>query len=451
MKKIYFLFLIFGILACQIQVSVDTNEIPTIDSILKNIKAPSVPEYSISVTDFGAKGDSVTPNKAAVAKAIKDLNSKGGGTLIFPAGQYFMDGPIHMVSNMDLHIEKGARIFFSSDYNDYLPVVKTSWEGTFLYNYSPFIYAYNCKNIRITGEGIIDGEASETWAKWHGLQKKDQLLSREMNHNNTPIDQRIFGEGHYLRPQLIQLYDCKNILVEGVKIEDSPFWCLHLLRCENITVRNIKYEAYNKNNDGIDPEYSKNILIEDITFNNSDDNIAIKSGRDDEGRASEFHSENIIVRNCHFKGLHAIVIGSEMSAGVENVYVENCDFAGKLKRGIYLKSNPDRGGYIKNIFINDVKFGEVEDCIYITSYYHNEGEGHITDIKDIYFENISCQKAKSSGIVMQGFPDKKLSDIYFKNIKIDSTANPLSMENTENISFSDVIIGQLATSPSFVK
>ena len=168
-----------------------------------------------------------------------------------------------------------------------------------------------------------------------------------MNHNNTPIDQRIFGEGHYLRPQLIQLYDCKNILIEGVKIEDSPFWCLHLLRCENITVRNIKYEAYNKNNDGIDPEYSKNILIEDITFNNSDDNIAIKSGRDDEGRASEFHSENIVVRNCHFKGLHAIVIGSEMSAGVENVFVENCDFSGKLKRGIYLKSNPDRGGYIK--------------------------------------------------------------------------------------------------------
>ncbi len=450
MKNLYFLFLIFGVFACQIQVSVDSKEVTTIDSILKNIKEPSIPEQSIIVTDFGAKGDSITPNKIAVDKAIKELKNKGGGKLIFPAGQYFMNGPIHLVSNMDLHLEKHARIFFSSDYKNYLPVVKTSWEGTFIYNYSPFIYAYNCENIRITGEGIIDGEASETWAKWHGKQKKDQLLSREMNHNNTPIDQRIFGEGHYLRPQLIQLYDCKNILVEGVKIEDSPFWCLHLLRCENITVRNIKYEAYNKNNDGIDPEYSKNILIEDITFNNSDDNIAIKSGRDDEGRASEFHSENIVVRNCHFKGLHAIVIGSEMSAGVENVFVENCDFSGKLKRGIYLKSNPDRGGYIKNIFINNVKFGEVEDCIYITSFYHNEGEGHITEIKDIYFENISCQKANSSGIVMQGFPDKKLSDIYFKNIRIDSTSNPLSMENTENISFSDVVIGQLATSPSFV-
>ncbi len=451
MKNLYLLFLLIGTFACKIEVSVEQDDKVSINSILKSIHEPKIPEYKIDVTDFGAKGDSVSFNKMSIDKAIKDIHDHGGGKLIFPSGQYYMDGPIHMVSNMDLHLEKGARIFFSSNPEDYLPVVKTSWEGTFIYNYSPFIYAYNCENICISGEGTIDGEASETWAKWHGIQKKDQLLSREMNHNNTPVEERIFGEGHFLRPQLIQLYNCKNILIEGVKIEDSPFWCIHLLKCENITARNIRYDAQNKNNDGIDPEYSKNILIEDITFNNSDDNVAIKAGRDDEGRASTVHSENIIIRNCHFKGLHAIVAGSEMSAGVENVFVENCDFAGKLKRGIYLKSNPDRGGYIRNIYVNNVLFGEVEDCIYITSYYHSEGHGYVTSIKDIYFENISCKKANSSGIVLQGFPENKLSEIYFKKIQIDSVANPLSMENTENISFSDVIIGQLATSPSFVK
>ncbi len=451
MKKLYYLLIILVFLSCKTEISIDHNEDISADSILKLIHEPSVPEYNINVTDFGAIGDSITKNKIFFQKAIEAIKNNGGGTLNIPKGQYFMDGPIHFTNNMELHLEKEARLFFSSEPKDFLPEVKTSWEGTFIYNYSPFIYARNCQNIRITGEGIIDGEASETWALWKEKQKEDQELSREMNHNHTPVNQRIFGEGHFLRPHLIQLYECKNILIEGVKIEDSPFWCIHLLKCENATVRNIKYEAYNKNNDGIDPEYSKNILIENITFNNSDDNVAIKAGRDDEGRVSKEVSENIIIRNCHFKGLHAIVIGSEMSAGVKNIFVENCDFAGYLKRGIYLKSNPDRGGYIKNVFIKDVQFGEVEDCIYITSFYHNEGEGHITDIKDIYFENISCQKANGSGIVLQGFPEKKLSDIYFKNIRIDSVTNPLSMENTENIILSDVTIGHPATSPSFVK
>ncbi len=451
MKKLYYLLILLVFVSCKTEISIEYDDEVTVDTILKQIHEPSIPEYEVNVLNFGAIGDSITKNKTSFQKAIEDIKSHNGGKLTIPEGQYFMDGPIHFTNNMELHLEKGARLFFSSDPKDFLPVVKTSWEGTFVYNYSPFIYAYNCQNIKITGEGTIDGEASETWAKWKEKQKEDQELSREMNHNHTPVDERVFGEGHFLRPQLIQLYECKNILVEGVKIEDSPFWCLHLLKCENITVRNIKYEAYNKNNDGIDPEYSKNLLIENITFNNSDDNVAIKAGRDDEGRTSNQASENIIIRNCHFKGLHAIVIGSEMSAGVKNVFVENCDYAGYLKRGIYLKSNPDRGGYIKNIFIKDVKFGEVEDCIYITSFYHNEGEGHITDIKDIYFENISCNKANGSGIVLQGFPEKKLTDIYFKNIKIDSVRNPLSMESTENIIFSDVIIGQPATAPSFVK
>ena len=423
----------------------------TVDSILQEIKEPVISDYNINITDFKGKGDGKTDNKPAFDNAIKQLEKKGGGNLIVPEGDYYLAGPIHLTSNMILHLEKGARLFFSSEPADYLPVVKTSWEGTFLNNYSPFIYAYQCINVGITGEGVIDGEAAETWNTWKPKQKADQLLSRKMNHENTTLEERNFGKGHYLRPQLVQFFDCKNVLVEGVRLEDSPFWCLHLLRCENVIIRGISYDAHNKNNDGIDPEYSRNVLIDNVTFNNADDNVAIKAGRDTEGRALEIISENIVIRNCHFKGLHAVVVGSEMSAGVKNVFVYDCDYAGDLKRGIYLKSNPDRGGYMKNIYVRDVDFGKVEDFIYITSYYHNEGEGHTTEIKDVYFENITCKEATGSAIVIQGYPEKKISEVYFKNIKVETAKNAISMSATENIVFSDVTIGETVGAPSYVK
>lgn len=419
--------------------------------IISNISEPEIPDRIFLLSDFGATGDSITDSKPAFDKAIEAVKSNGGGKLVVPRGMYSLHGPIHLTSHMELHLEKGATLFFSSNPADYLPVVKTSWEGTFLYNYSPFIYAYNCTNVSVTGEGTVDGEASDTWSTWKVKQKKDQLLSREMNHKNTPVEERIFGDGHYLRPHLIQFFDCEKVMVEGITMEDSPFWCLHLLRCENVIVRGVKYKAFNYNNDGIDPEYSRNVLIENVHFNNSDDNVAIKAGRDNEGRNSKTGSENILVRNCHFKGLHAVVIGSEMSAGVKNVLVKDCDFAGKLKRGIYLKSNPDRGGSINNIFVDNVSFGEVEDCIYITSFYHNEGEGHVTDISEIYLNDITCRKATGSGIVIQGYPQQKVTDVYINNLTIDSVANAVSMEDTENIVMSDVVLGHIATAPSYVK
>lgn len=420
-------------------------------NILKNISEPEIPDFKIKVIDYGAKADSITNCKPAIDKAISIIKENGGGILIFPAGNYRVNGPIHLVSNMALHLEEGAHLRFGSNPADYLPVVETSWEGTFLYNYSPFIYAKDAQNISIIGKGTIDGEASETWHHWKAKQKTDQLLSREMNRKHIAVEERIFGDGHFLRPQLIQFFDCKNIKVEGITIEDSPFWCLHLLQCENVIIRDVYYNAFNYNNDGIDVEYSRNVLIKNVHFNNSDDNIAIKAGRDDDGRSSSARSENIIVRNCFFKGLHALVVGSEMSAGVQNVFINDCSFAGKLKRGIYLKSNPDRGGFIRNIFVKNIRFGEVEDCIYMTSFYHNEGKGHATEIKDIRLENIECQTATGTAIVLQGYPEMKIRDIYFENVKIDSAENALSMTATENIIMSDVVIGKLATAPSYVQ
>jgi polygalacturonase len=419
--------------------------------ILNTIKAPKISDDILLLSAFGAKGDSLTDNKPAFDKALEVCKKNGSGRITVPPGIYLINGPIHLVDNTTLEIQKGAKLVFGTNGQDYLPVVKTSWEGTFIYNYSPLIYAYQAKNVAIIGEGEIDGNGKEGFSKWYDKQKPAQLLTRKMNNDDTPISERVFGTGHFLRPQLIQFFECKNILIEGVTISNSPFWCVHFLKSENITARKVRFNAFNKNNDGFDPEYSKNILIEDIDFNNADDNVAIKAGRDREGRKTGLSSENIIVRNCRFKGLHGLVIGSEMAAGVQNVFVENCTYSDYCKRGIYLKSNPDRGGFIRNIYIRKVSFGQVEDCMFITSFYHGEGKGFETDINNIYVDNLSCKNASNAALVIQGYPTKKVRNIYFNNFRVDSAAKALSLTNTENIVFNDVVIGEEVKVPTAVK
>lgn len=423
-----------------------------VDSIINRIQLPVIPSYQINVLKLGAKGDSLTNNKKAFDKAMALCKKNNGGTIIVPKGIYKINGPIHFVSNVNLKIEKGAKIKFSDQPEDYLPMVLTSWEGTMLYNYSPLIYAYACSNIAITGEGTIDGEGAKTWKSFKAKEGTGKNLSRDMNHNNTPLKDRKFGDGYFLRPQMIQFFNCKNILVENIRIENSPFWCLHLLKSQSITVRGVSYKSLNHNNDGIDTEYAKDVLIENVNFDNGDDNVAIKAGRDHEGRAnSATPSENIVIRNCNFKGLHGVVIGSEMSAGVQNIYVENCKTAGYLKRGIYLKTNADRGGFIRNVFVRNIKLDEVEDCLYITANYHGEGNGFQSDISNISFSNITCNKATGSGIVIQGFADKKVRNISLNNIEIKWAKNAISSENAENVILNEVFIGEKATVPTAAK
>lgn len=422
------------------------------DSIVNQILLPVFPQFEVNVKNLGAKGDSTTNNKPFFDKAMASCRKNNGGTITVPKGTYLLNGPIHFVSNVELKLEKGAKIKFSDNPQHYLPLVLTSWEGTMLYNYSPMIYAYNCNNIGITGEGTVDGEGHKTWNAFKAKETEGKKRSREMNHNNVPVTDRKFGEGYYLRPQLIQFFNCSKILIENIKIEDSPFWCLHLLKSKNITVRGLAYQSHNYNNDGIDPEYSENVLIENITFDNADDNIAIKSGRDHEGRAnSATPSQNIVIRNCKFKGLHGVVLGSEMSAGIQNIYVENCKTTGYLKRGIYLKTNADRGGFIKNIFVRNIQLDEVEDCLYITSNYHGEGKGFPSNISNVFFSDITCNKASQAGIVIQGYPELKIKNIYLNNITITSAKNAISNTNAENVVLNEVIIGEKASTPSSVK
>jgi len=432
------------------QITIDKDS--AIAAIENRIELPAIPSYEINITQFGAKGDSVTNCKNAFDKAVKHLRKRHGGKLVVPPGTFIVNGPIHFTSGMELHLEEGAIIKFGSNPSDYLPMVLSSWEGTMVYNYSPLIYAYDQYNIAITGAGVIDGEGSKTWAEWKEKENSDKLLSREMNHKRVPVEKRRFGRGHFLRPQLLQFVKSSQILLEGVQFQDSPFWCVHLLKSRSITIKGISYDAHNKNNDGIDLEYASDVLIENVTFDNADDNIAIKGGRDDEGRANAATpSKNIIIQNNKFKGLHALVIGSEMSAGVSHVFMQNNEASGYLKRGIYFKTNSDRGGYIENVFIDNLQLMDTEDCIFMTANYHGEGSGeHASKISNITVSNMSCTQASNTAIAIEGYESKKVENVLLHNIYILKAKNGLTLKNTKNVVFDEVILGEDAGSPSSV-
>ena len=429
--------------------SIEQRRVSLRDSILSNISGAKIASKTLLIQKFGAKNDGKADCRAAFLKAIKKASAMKGGKVVVPAGTYYIKGPIVLQSNVCLELQKGATLKFAPEEKFY-PMVSTSWEGTFLYNYSPLIYGYGLHDVSIIGEGTIDGNAMTTFAKWKPNQKKAQLLSRKMNHEEVPVGERKFGDGYWLRPQLVQLYNCHGITLEGVKITNSPFWCIHLLKSENIICRNLRYDAKLINNDGIDPECSRNILIEGVAFDNGDDNVAIKSGRDNDGWNAHSPSENIIIRNCHFKGLHAVVIGSEMSSGVRNVIVENCDYAGYCKRGIFIKTNPDRGGFVENVYVNNCTFGDVEDLFYVTSRYAGEGQdnNHFSTVKNIFVDGLKCNHVSAAALVLQGTEAKPVTNVSFDHIEVGSAKTGISFENVQGVNMGECLIGKKAGTPT---
>lgn len=421
------------------------------DAILSQIHGATFAENqpTRNILSFGAKGDGKRDCKPAFDKAMRAAaKSKTGMHLVVPAGTYLLNGPLHLVSNLCLELQEGATLLFNADPKFYLPVVKTSWEGTFCQNYSPFIYGYQLENVAIVGKGAIDGNAAETFATWRKEQKADQQEIRRMDHQEVPVAERNFGEGHLLRPHLLQLYGCKQITLSDFFVTNAPFWCIHLLKCEDAICRGLRYDAKLVNNDGIDPEMTRNLLIEDIQFNNGDDNVAIKAGRDNDGWTAEATpSENIIVRNCRFKGLHGVVIGSEMSAGVQNVFVEDCTYGGYCKRALYVKTNPNRGGFVRDIYFKNCEFDEVEDLFYITSMYAGEGmdDNHYTEVRDIHVENVRCNKANNAAIVLQGTEAKPLTDITFKELNVGECKIGFSSMNTQPVVLQNCNLGGSVT------
>jgi polygalacturonase len=419
--------------------------------ILARIVPPKFPKKDFTITKYGAKADGVTDSTDAFRKAIDECNKKGGGRVVVPAGE-FLTGAIHLKSNVNLHVSKGATIKFSRDPKKYLPVVFSRWEGMELMNYSPFIYAYEQTNIAITGEGTLDGQSKEGFWKWHGnpkyggdpkviSQKPDRAKLYEMMDKGVPVAERIFAEGTYLRPQFIQPYKCKNVLIEGVKIIDSPMWEIHPVLCENVTIRKVWISTHGPNNDGCDPESCKDVLIEDCYFDTGDDCIAIKSGRNADGRRLNVPTENIIVRGCTMKDGHGgITVGSEISGGVRNLFAENCKLdSPNLDHALRVKNNASRGGLLENFYFRNITVGQVAHAVITIDFNYEEGAkgGFTPVVRNYVVENLTSGKSKYA-MDAQGFENAPIYGIQIKNSTFNNVADGIMAANLKDTKLENV-------------
>ncbi|WP_051190509.1 glycoside hydrolase family 28 protein [Kaistella palustris] len=422
----------------------------------RSIKEPVFKDKTYNILDYGAVADGKTAATESIRKAIEECTNNGGGKVLVPAGK-FLTGPIHLENNVNLHISEGAELLFSTNPSDFYPLVHTSFEGLELMNYSPLIYANNKKNIAVTGKGTLNGQAgNDNWWPWKGktsegitygykvgdpsqLDKNNLPALMEMAENNVPVAERIFGNGHYLRPNFIEPFECENVLIKDVQIINAPFWILHPYKSKNVIVDGVNIKSHGPNNDGCDPEYSQNVLIKNTTFNTGDDCIAIKAGRDAEGRRIGIMTENVIVRDCKMIDGHGgVVIGSEMSAGVKNVFVYNCVMdSPELDRAIRLKTNTRRGGTVDGFYVKNLTVGQVTEAVlHITMNYAIYGDQkgtHIPTIKNILLEDVTVKNGGKYAIFAEGLEQSKIQNIIFKNVKIDQVKENFKLKNVENL------------------
>jgi len=426
----------------------------TVPDILARIRPPVFPDRTFDVSAYGAVGDGVTDCTAGFHTAIEACNAAGGGRVLVPSGR-FLTGPLHLLSNVDLHVSANATIAFDRDPRRYLPAVFTRWEGVELMGYSPLIYAFERENVAITGAGTLDGQGSCTvWWPWKGRVScgwqqgdADQLTARdrlfEMAEQGVPVSERVFGDGDYLRPQFIQPYRCRNVLIEGVTILDSPMWIIHPVLCTNVTVRRVSVVSHGPNNDGCNPESCRDVLIEDCEFDTGDDCIAIKSGRNADGRRLATASENIVVRGCRMKDGHGgVTIGSEISGDVRNVFVERCHMdSPNLERALRFKNNAMRGGLAERVFMRAVEIGLVSDAVVSIDFFYEEGEnGPFTPVvRDVDVRGVTSRRS-AYALYLRGFAHAPIRDIRLVDCIFDGVANPNVIEHVDGLTLDQVRI-----------
>ena len=410
--------------------------------VLANVKAPVFRAADYAAADFGAIADGITDSRAAINDAITRCSDEGGGRVVLPTGKVFSKGCINIKSNVNLCVPAGCELIFSSEPSDYLPAELTVWEGTEFYNYASFIRADHCTNIAITGEGLLNGNAKESFGKMRPQRSAMQDTLRQMGIDLVPVRDRYFGSRSIMPPNMIEPFGCKNVLIEGVSITDSPYWVIHPLFCDNVTVRKVKIDSWNLNNDGCDPEYSTNVLIEDCVFNTRDDAIAIKAGRDQDAWRIGQKTAGIVIRNCEFSSrCNGLCIGSEMAAGVENVYMYDVH-VGSCHSAIYFKSNLDRGGFIRNVWVDGIVVDSVRTAFirFENNYHGGRGGFHPTRFENFSISNIRGGKSRECGfyaIGVEGYPIKNVS---LKNVTLDNCRTAYTLINTEGIRFENVII-----------
>ncbi|NJC24930.1 glycoside hydrolase family 28 protein [Neolewinella antarctica] len=400
----------------------------TVPERLARIVAPDFPDRDFNV-------EPGNDDRAAIMRAIRECTDGGGGRVVLRPGTYLSAGPIHLESNVNLHLEEGATLTFSQDHLDYTPLVKVRWEGTVAYNFSPFIYAIGKENVAITGSGTIDGGAEQWSRTWRKKQNPDKAGLRQMGNDGVPETERVFGHGfldldgdgaddghgsgelHYLRPTLIELYDCKNILIEGVTLRGSCFWTTHPTFCRNVTIRGLKIYGGYLNDDGIDPDSCEDVLIEDCYVETEDDAISIKAGRDQDAW-DRMPTKNVIVRNCELaSGVNAFCIGSEMSGGVSEVFAENCRLTAG-KHALNFKSNLDRGGVVSDVFIRNIAADTLDEALFIfrMDYHGYRGNNFPTKFKDFYVQNVRAKYVRNQAFKIVGVPDALIERVFLDNV-----------------------------------
>jgi polygalacturonase len=423
------------------------------------IKIPVFPKREFTVTDFGAVEGGKTNISEAIAGAIAACHDAGGGRVVIPRGQW-LTGKIHLQNNVNLHLAEGAVLFFSTRPDDYLPAVQSSWEGMECFNYSPLIYAFGCTNVAITGKGTIEARMN-IWKMWFKRPPAHMEALKRLYHmaaTNTPVAERqmAVGENH-LRPQFIQFNRCRNVLIEDVKIRNSPFWTIHLLLCENVAVRRVDISAHGHNNDGVNPEMTRNLLVEDCRFDQGDDAIAIKAGMDFDGRRLATPTENVVVRNCTMlRGHQLVAIGSELSGGIRNVYVHDCRFsnnaeADKPQNILFIKTNVRRGGFVENIFLENItarstKFGVLgidTDVLYQWRDLVPTYEEKLTPIRNIHIKNVTVDET-ATPFKITGYAQLPVKDVFLENITIKKVVGQTNRYvNAENVREMNVRILEL--------
>ena len=427
-------------------------------AVMEQMKDPTFTAKEYKITDFGAVADGKTMNTVAINRAIETCSREGGGKVIVSGGE-FLTGAVHLKTNVNLVVDEGATLKFSRNPKDYLPLVQTRWEGNDCFNYSPLIYANGQINIAITGKGTIDGQASqEYWWPWKGRQRGkngEQLPSQldpegrplltKWDNTQTPLMERRMGEGHYLRPQLINFIYCQNVKIENVTLLNSPFWVIHPLLSENIIVRNVNINSHGPNSDGCDPESCKNVLIENCTFNTGDDCIALKSGRNYDGRRTNVPIENVLIRNCNMKDGHGgVVLGSELSGGSKNIFAENCEMnSPNLERAIRIKTNNQRGGVSDGIYVRNLTIGQVREAVVKIncSYDPREGQGKFPPmVKNVYVSNVTSEKSKY-GLSLMGIKGENCAEnIWIDNCKFNGVAEGNRVQYVKNLNLNEFFV-----------
>ena len=387
------------------------------DSLVSTFQNVDIPKRSASVNPLPSAEADALP---ALQSAVDELSKKGGGTLVVNSGTYLLCGSLVLKSGVELHLESGALLKFSGRADDFLPVVQTRWEGTNLMGRSAMIYANGAANIAITGSGTIDAQGSREMARWgmtaatetfeenahgtHGETVEMPDVRRLRALGDAEGSERVFGSGTFLRPCAVEFYGCSRVLISGITLKDSPFWCIHPVYCDNVTVRNVTIDSHSPNNDGCDPESSRNVLIENCTFRTGDDAVAIKAGRDADGRRVGIPSENIVIRHCRFYSeCNGLCIGSEMSGGVKNIYMHNVEI-GNVKNVLLFKSNLDRGGYIRNVFVDSITITSAKGAVlrFETNYFGYRGGNYPAQYEHFRISRVSAAHADGYGVYYDG-------------------------------------------------